>query len=259
MNENVKLFLEHYTDVITDCEKFAFLPRDIQYQKKSVKKLTELLGESADVREAVILEEDEEAANQILALRCMINAVRYDLKMWIDIKQGEWDKAWNSLVDAQESAKSGRTAHDIALHCNVENYLSKLEYIEKFLFPPQNFNSPEIIVSRFICSLCNEDYNECNHIAGQSYWGFFCQRVVDDIATMRASAIVENPKDKKARITEHITEDNMIRNQMTWTKKEMTEEEKEKYEDKSNDQFVMRGILLTADDNPTDFSEYFPE
>lgn len=259
MNEKIESFVERYTDVITDCEKFALLPRGTQYQRQSIKKLTDLLNESAEVRKEVILEEDEEAANQILALRCMINAVRYDLKMWIDLKEEKWDKAWTSLVDAQESAKSARTAHEIAAQCNVNSYLAKLECIEKFLFPPQTFNSPEIIVNTFLCSLCGEDYNKCEHIAGQPYWGFFCQRVVDGISTMRASAIVENPKDKKARVTEHITDDDMVRNQMTWVKREMTDEERERNEDRSDDYLVMRGILLTANDGETDFSEYFPE
>lgn len=259
MNETVEEFVEEYTETVQSCEKFSFLPRGAEYQKEAIKDLTELLEKSAQLRMEVIKQEDEEAANQILALRCMINALRYELKMWVDLKETAWDKAWNALVDAQGSARSARSAHEIAVQCNVENYLRKLDMIEKFAFPPQKFNSPGLYVENFLCSICGEDYNECEHIAGEPYWGFFCQRVVDGVLGTREVSIVDNPEDKKARVTEHITDDGMIRNQLTWKKREMDEEEKENYEDRSEDDLIIRGIVMTADDTETDFSEYFPD
>jgi hypothetical protein len=259
MNEIVEEFLEEYTETVQSCERFAFLPRGMEYQKEAIKDLSDLLEKSAQIRIEVIEQEDEEAANQILALRCMINALRYDLKMWVDLKQEDWGKAWNALVDAQDSAQSARSAHEIAKQCNVKNYLGKLEMVENFVFPPQTFNSPGLYVENFLCSICGEDYSECEHIAGEPYWGFFCQRVVDGVAGTREVSIVDNPEDKKARVTEHITDDGMIRDQLTWEKREMDEEEKENYEDQSDDEFIIRGIVMTPDDTETDFTEYFPD
>lgn len=259
MNETVKEFLEEYTETVQSCERFTFLPRGIEYQKEAIRDLTELLKQSGEIRIEVIEQEDEEAANQILVLRCMINALRYELKMWIDLKEEEWGKAWDALVDAQDSARSARSAHEIAAQCNVKNYLGKLEMIEKFVFPPQTFNSPGLYVEKFLCSICGEDYSECEHIAGEPYWGFFCQRVVDDVAGTREVSIVDNPEDKKARVTEHITDDGMIRDQLTWKKREMDEEERERYSDRSDDHLITRGIIMTADDSETDFTEYFPD
>lgn len=259
MNVKVEEFVDEYTEVVTSCEKFTFLTRGIGYQKESIKELTELLETSHKVRIEVIQDEDENAANQMLALSCMINAVRFELKMWVDLKTEEWDKAWSALVDAQDCAKNARTAHEIARQCNVEKYLGKLEHLETFVFPPQNFNSPGIYVESFTCSICGEDYSECDHIAGEPYWGFFCQRIADEIAGTREVALVNNPEDKKARITEHITDDDMIRDQLTWEKREMTEEEKERYEDDPEDHLRFSGIIMTASDSKTDFTEYFPD
>lgn len=259
MNETVEEFLEEYTETVQSCEKFCFLPRGIEYQKQAIKDLSELLEKSAQIRIEMIEQGDEDAANQVLTLRCMINALRYELKMWVDLKDEDWGKAWNALVDAQDSARSARSAHEIAVRCNVRNYLGKLEMIEKFVFPPQTFNSPGLFVENFLCSICGEDYSECDHIAGEPYWGFFCQRVVDGVLGTREVSIVENPEDKKARVTEHITDDGMIRNQLTWNKREMDEEEKENYSDQSEDSFIIRGIVMTPDDTETDFSEYFPD
>lgn len=258
MNEIVEEFVEEYTETVQSCEKFCFLPREIYYQKDAIKDLSELLEKSAQIRIEVIEQDDEEAANQVLTLRCMINALRYELKIWIDLKEGDWGKAWNALVDAQDSARSARSAHEIAVQCNVTNYLGKLDMIEKFVFPPQTFNSPGLYVENFLCSICGEDYSECEHIAGEPYSGFFCQRVVDGVLGTREVSIVENPEDKKARVTEHITDDGMIRNQLTWNKREMDKEEKENYGDQSDDGFIIRGIVMTPDDTETDFTEYFP-
>lgn len=258
MNEKVEGFLERYTETIQSCERFGFLPRGIEYQKEGIKNLSELLEDSGQIRIEVIEQGDEEAANQILALRCMINALRYELKMWIDLKEEDWGKAWNALVDAQDSGRSARSAHEIAMHCNVGDYLEKLEILEKFVFPPQTFNSPGMYIDNFVCSICGEDYSECEHIAGEPYWGFFCQKIVDGLLGAREVSIVDNPKDKKARVTEHITDDGMIRDQLTWEKREMDEEEKENYENRTDDDFITRGIVMTPDDKEVDFSNYHP-
>lgn len=259
MNETVRDFAETYTEVVRSCERFAFLPRDIERQRESIKELTELFEESAQVREDVIREGDEDAANQLLALRCMINALRYDLKMWIDLKEEQWAAAWNSMVDAQDFAKSARAAHEFAYHCNVENYLAKLEAIESVVFPPQMFYSPGLLVERFTCTLCGEDYRECDHIAGKPYWGFFCRRSMEEPAGAREVSIVDNPADKKARITEYFTDDGTARDRLTWEELDIDEEEKAKYAAKAEDGLIIRGIVMTAGDPNTDFSEYFPD
>ncbi|MUV49108.1 hypothetical protein [Haloarcula sp. CBA1122] len=259
MNDNIESFASQYTEVVTDCERFAYLPRDIDRQKESIKKLTELLESSVEVHKSVIAEKDEEAANQLLVFRCMADSIRYNLKMWIDLKREDWEKAWDALVDAQEKAKSARAAHDISKDCNVDSYLERLENIETNIFPPQNFNSPELIISKFSCSLCKQDYSECGHIAGKPYWGVFCQKVPEEIVKMRAAALVDNPKDKKARMTEHVTDDGMVRDQMTWEKREMDEDEAERYNDRSDEDFITQGVLMTASDNSGDFSNYMPD
>lgn len=258
MNESVEEFVELYHAVVTDCERFAFLPRAKSYQRQSIEKLTDLLDQSSIAKQKMIEESDEDAANQILALQCMTQALRFELKMWIDLKNQEWEKAWNALVDAQEYAQSARSAHDIASSCNVHNYIRKLSVIESFVFPPHTYNSPEIIVEEFLCTICNDDYTKCDHIAGRPYWGTFCNREYHNPLGSRGSAIVDNPKDKKARMTGHITDDRKIRNQMTWEKREMTDEEKEQFEDHT-DGLTVFGIMMTASDQPVDFTEYFPE
>jgi len=111
MNETVEEFLEEYTETVQSCERFTFLPRGIEYQKEAIKDLTELLEKSGQIRIEVIKQDDEEAANQILVLRCMINALRYELKMWIDLKEEAWEKAWGVNSPLFPTGCFSRTGH----------------------------------------------------------------------------------------------------------------------------------------------------
>lgn len=259
MNEAVIEFAEDYTEVVESCERFAFLPRHIDHQRKSIEELTHLLARSAKVRIEMIEEEDENAANQILALRCMMNALRFELKMWIDLKEENWAKGWDSMVDAQDSAKSAGAAHEIAQRVNVDGYLSKLQMIEEVVFPPQMFQSPGLFVERFTCSICGNDYSDCKHIAGKPYWGFFCRRIVEDTAGVREVSIVTNPEDKKARIVDFITDEGTVRNRLTWEESELDAEDQAKYGNQSEGDLITRGIVMTSEDTGSDFSEYFPD
>lgn len=259
MNKKVREFTHVYTEVVQDCEKYTFLPRGIKYQKESIEKLSRLLSLCSKTKHEVIEEGDEEAANQMLSFSCMINALRFELKMWIDLKNEEWDKAWNSLVDAEEYAQSARSAHEIIQECSVNEYIDKLRSYQSSIFPPQQFNSPGMYVKKFTCSICGEDYSECEHIAGETYWGEFCQRIPEEIIGTREVSLVDEPADKKARMTEHLTDDNMIRDQLTWEKREMTDEEKEQYEDRSDDHMIFTGVVMTSSESNVDFSEYLPE
>lgn len=57
----------------------------------------------------------------------------------------------------------------------------------------------------------------------------------------------------------NITDDGMIRDQLTWKKREMDEEEQERYEVRSDDDFIIQGIGMTSDDTEIDVIEYFPD
>ncbi len=129
------------------------------------------------------------------------------------LKQEKPDAAWDHLVDAQMEATRAAKAHDCFRH--LEHCYHRLEMIEKIVFPPQVFVSGGVIVYKQECSICGEDYGECEHFAGKPYMGEFCYVTVKDVHSDHLS-FVENPADKRCRVTSFNTNGGS-RNWMTWT------------------------------------------
>ena len=116
--------------------------------------------------------------------------------MWLALKDDDPALAWNYLVDAQTAVESAMQAH--ALANDMENYVERLAILEKVLFPPQLFFSPGMIIREARCSICNEEYGECDHVQGRPYMGQMCVRKIIE-ADIEEVSLVENPANKKAR------------------------------------------------------------
>lgn len=74
--------------------------------------------------------------------------------------------------------------------------------------------SPEVTVSKLLCSVCNERIDSCLHMPGQLYDGQICRMVPDRISDVRPFAIVDSPRDLRNRIwpwRSSVSEDNQIR------------------------------------------------
>ena len=252
MNNTVNEFLEKYYKSISEHERFLFLPRDVELQKKTIEELSYLIQECIKYKNVAIEDSDENAANQLLSVQCMINAIRFEQKMWIDLKQEQWGTAWDALIDSENYAESAKAAHELSTKIGTNEYLYKLKLYQGLIFPPQVFHSPSIIIENYICSLCEQDYANCDHVAGEAYWGRFCRRIPNETVGTREVSIVKDPKDKKARIFEIGTEEGNLRDYMTWKETELPEEER-------NHERVTRGIVMTPSDTTVDFSDYFPE
>lgn len=223
VNDTVGEVADEYHEVATSAEKFAFLPRGIEYQKEGIDNLDEFLDWASEKFEKAqrnpregIGDSDHPGrpANQILMFICMANALKSELKMWTQLKNEEWESAWNSLVDAQEWSSSAKSADPISRFCSVTKYKEKLESHERFLFPPHQYVSPGMVVNLYECSICGEEYNSCPHLEGMAYNGVFCNRVIRDIEITEVS-FVDEPHDKKARVRGHYVDEG-FRNQMTW-------------------------------------------
>ncbi|QRG24097.1 CxxC motif protein [Halorubrum virus Humcor2] len=260
----VEEVVDSYHETVTDTERFAFLPRGIEYQREAIRSLSDFIDYAEEIKRDLQIDEEipGRAANQVLALICMAKAVRHELRMWIRLKEENWESAWTDLVDAQEYASSAIAADSIARYCNVKTYQEKLGSIESSIFPPQQFVSPGLIVNTYECSICGEDYDTCPHLQGIAYNGVICSRILRDIEAREVS-FVDDPRDKKARVRGHHVEDG-FRNQMTWEIEEDTEgsehlvdETPDHVDDDEVEDFLrIEAAVMTADDGGDDFSEF---
>ena len=97
-------------------------------------------------------------------------------------------------------------------HC--EHQVRRLEQIEQVFFPRQVFVSAGLMIGYQECSICEEEYGHCGHIAGRPYWGQLCYIIARDFEGDHV-AIVENPADKRCRVV-GFRVGGGERNRMTW-------------------------------------------
>ncbi|MDZ7741007.1 MAG: hypothetical protein U5Q03_04475 [Bacteroidota bacterium] len=75
------------------------------------------------------------------------------------MKNENFDDAWDSFVDAQNNAVWSMQLHEINGH--LTRYISRLNLLEKVLFPPQLFFSDRAVISKSKCSICGESIDKC--------------------------------------------------------------------------------------------------
>ena len=197
-------------EILNEGNKFCCLVRDAVFQKEHSQKLRAYKAELSQMKESCV--DDENSANEILALELMIEAQANELDMWVALKDGLPADAWEHLISAQDAARGAVRAHEMA-H-NLGAYQQKLNMAEKILFPPQLFFSMSVVVRESICSICNSSYGECDHIVGRAYFGKFCSRIITK-AEAREVSIVDDPANKRCRMLE-ITDGGITRDFFTW-------------------------------------------
>jgi len=180
-------------------QSLGYITRDIQFFPPAIKDSRNLKKEIEITKEECIKKENEDNANLMLSCECLVDAVICELEMWMQLKRENPSSAWISLVTAENHVLSSINASEIP-DINQINYYKKLEQIENTVFPPQMFMSTGMVIEDTKCSLCNDDYEKCDHISGQAYMGKFCSKVVHKIKKMNEVSIVSHPFDKRCRV-----------------------------------------------------------
>ena len=205
-------FITEFNDLVKEAGIFLSIARDSELQREACKNLENILPKIAQEKKTAIENSNEDYANLLLGCECVTKSLLNELKMWLLLKQDKPDEAWDCLVSAQMQATSAARAHDDFRH--LEHSRHHLEIIEKIVFPPQVFISAGVIIREQECSICGEDYDECEHLAGKPYMGEFCHVLIKHASADHLS-IVETPADKRCRVTSFYV-DGGSRNRMTW-------------------------------------------
>lgn len=197
------------------------LTMDRGLQENARRELEEVSAALAGKKEMCIRSGNSGAANDLLVSELYVASLRRELGMWLQLKDEEYDSAWDDLVMAQRTlSEACQVARQQGLpqedHLAVR--LERLEAIEQCVFPPQTFVSLGARVQSLKCSVCGRDYDDCEeHIAGRAYDGELCCLVT--VGPLRADhvALVANPEDKRCRATD-VSVDGFLRNTMTGRK-----------------------------------------
>ena len=213
MNDRVVAFQRKFAEIATDCQKFCFMTRAKELQEEACNRLDELYNEAHALKLDLIYQKDEDAANVMLSFENTITALRDELKMWIALKEDDPGSAWDYLVNAQREARTALQVHTVGEH--LIGYIQHLDILEHALFPSQMFMSVGIIVTEAICSICGEEYGECDHIKGKAYMGEQCVRIINEAAQVEEVSIVDNPANKHCRVIS-FSDGGVTRDLLTW-------------------------------------------
>lgn len=212
MREVLKEIDVKFVEIFNDCERFACLARDKFFQIESCEKLEGFKQEILNKKSIAIQKEDEESANRILYYQLITQTLISELKMWISFKDNQPDKAWEHLVNSQSNLTGALKAFDVS--DLLEPYVEKLDQLEQLLFPKMLFASVGFKALKKTCSICNTNYDDCDHIKGRPYLGSLCYVTIEGCELEEVS-IVDEPANKHCRMLT-IEENGIVRDLMTW-------------------------------------------
>lgn len=212
MSDSALVFVAEFNKVVEECANFRYITRDSGLQEEAVARLRDLRARIGAEKELARASADEDYANLLLGCECSADALISELKMLILLKDGRPDQAWDALVAAQSSLSSAMKAHEG--FARVDDNMRRLDAIECLIFPPQVFLSSGMIVKNQICSICGDEYEDCDHVKGRPYMGKFCTVTLIPSAVDHV-AIVDSPANKRCRILK-FSVDSGYRNRMTW-------------------------------------------
>lgn len=213
MNEKLSAFLEKCSGILGNCAKYIYFARSKEFQQESLEVIEKLEKEGVIIRKEMIKKGDGDSANASLSILANILSIKCKFLMLIALKKDDPNKAWDHLIDAQRYGIIAMRAHKIG--DNLGPYIETLYLMEKIIFPPQQFTSVGIIVSRFRCSICGIEYGECEHLERKAYKGKICTKIVEGADDITEIALVEEPASKKCRVNSFF-DGEVNRDFMTW-------------------------------------------
>ncbi len=209
---------ERFTAVAQEMQTLAFIPRDTELQEASLEDARQLIAFLEEEKARAIEDSDERWANELLLMELAATVVTEQLQMCLALKGGAAEAAWDHLVSAQSACEAAmkvrRQVESGPDPAAFEALLAYLLLLESTIFPPQSFMSFGGTAGERECSICGQEYDDCEHIKGRAYMGRICATILRNI-TVEEVSLVERPANKRARVT-HFSDEAGRRNKMTW-------------------------------------------
>ena len=199
-NVEVENLIEEFNRIISNSENIAIFTRDIDLQKEEKETLNAFIQKTETIRKSKAKNYSEPELNLILCMIISAEALLNEISMLINLKEGNMDAAWNHLIYAQNKTSIVACNHPLNNENNLKGYLARLDAYEKVIFLFFLFLSTGGILRETKCSICKDDYEECDHMKGKMYNGELCVREIHKIELEEIS-IVDTPGNKLCRIT----------------------------------------------------------
>lgn len=211
---DTNLIIEQYNNILSEALPYNYLVRETELQQAKINELQEFKESIKQFKNHFRDESDELNANTFFHFQCVLNSLISNLSLWILIKKADYRDAWNKLIDAQEYI-------EIAMRIDGEffgvvEFYNHLKKMEGLIFPDWPvYMSIGLIDTGGKCSICNREYNTCDHLDGYVYMGTLCQRIERKIIKIDHCAVVENPYDRRCIVDWISTDDGKKRDYVT--------------------------------------------
>ena len=197
-SQSINIIIEEYNMMMNKSQNIAIYTRGIEIQKSEIENLEKFDLHLEKIKQKFIKTRNENFANLALCLQLGARAISFELKMLVNLKEDKMVEAWNCLIEAQNLTGIVIRNHPFD-RGSLSGYKMRLQEYEKTLFPKMMFSSVGGIIKISKCSICGNDYDDCDHIKGKLYMGKMCSRIIKEM-DLEEISLVENPEDKRCRI-----------------------------------------------------------
>lgn len=191
----VKNIFEEFNSFADSAQNIAIFSRDIDLQKEKIIDIRKFVERIDELMEVSSLAESE--LNILLFLKFTIEAVQFELQMITCLKENKMDAAWSTLIQAQNYISIAASNHPLDSN-QLNGYIQQLDSYEKILFPKMMYASVGGIIKKTKCSICEQEYQDCDHMKGKFYTGKLCVQEIHEIELEEIS-LVDNPASKMNR------------------------------------------------------------
>lgn len=204
---------KQFAALMDACEKVMHGSSDAAVQAEQIAALDVYVKQIKAYKWNAISQCFDDIANRLFHFQCMAQAVRAYLQVWVDFKDGEFQKAWSSLIDANEYSGVAAKAFDAD---GTRVLVSRLVELERALFPSFGiYFSAGFTETVGNCSICRQGFGRCDHLENHVYAGRLCLRVDRKIIKVDHFSMVDTPRDRRCIIPEIENDDAMMVSRFT--------------------------------------------
>ena len=177
-----------------DIEEIKSSLRNLKNSKDFEKVLNTLESEIVKNKKIAVDENNQELAKEYWIIQQILEANKYYINSFENIKKSEYYKGWCNLEKAE------LRIHFVSSHYEITSNEFNINFIDdqikkyQSIFPYKVFFSTELLEKKIQCSICDAiitPRKRCEHIQGEIYNGEMCCRRITD-GEFLGLAVVEN-------------------------------------------------------------------
>src|SRR5689334_21906110 len=106
-----ELLHNKFCNIVENAERQCFATRATELQVSAIEAIQKMKQEISDRKKDAVAVANEDSANRLLSYEEALEALSYELKMWVALKAENASGAWDALVEAEAHASRAVRAH----------------------------------------------------------------------------------------------------------------------------------------------------